>query len=73
MSQLNYRVHQHKVHWSALDKPVITSYVLNNLRPFVLKLKKKKKNPPQPNITLQKWSTYSQFLKLRQPKNSQIL
>lgn len=40
MSQLNYRVHQHKVHWSALDKPVITSYVLNNLRPFVLKLKK---------------------------------
>lgn len=42
MSQLNYWVHQHKVHWSALDKPVITSYVLNNLRPFlVLKLKKK--------------------------------
>lgn len=47
MSQLNYRVHQHKVHWSALDKPVITSYVLNNLRPFlVLKLKKKKKSTP---------------------------
>lgn len=46
MSQLNYRVHKHKVHWSALDKPVITSYVLNNLRPFlVLKFKKKKIHP----------------------------
>lgn len=52
MSQLNYRVHQHKVHWSALDKPVITSYVLNNLRPFlVLKLKKKKKKiHPSPTL-----------------------
>lgn len=51
MSQLNYRVHQHKVHWSALDKPVITSYVLNNLRPFlVLKLKKKKKIHPSPTL-----------------------
>lgn len=50
MSQLNYRVHQHKVHWSALDKPVITSYVLNNLRPFVLKFKKKKKIHPSPTL-----------------------
>lgn len=38
MSQLNYRVHQQ----SPLDKPVITSYVLNNLRPFLV-LKKKNK------------------------------